>query len=89
MLNTGRQYAVYVHSPGLCDNRKTYISITINNKSYFISINDNVSIMRLCHKMVFQVQIMIIWVSGIYSTATSSVPLNYDDIQQYMDLSLS
>jgi len=76
---------------GLCDNRKTYISITINNKSYFISINNNVSIMRLCHKMVFQVQIMIVCTMGkcIYSTATSSwlsVLLYHDDIQQYTEI---
>ena len=45
---------------GLCNNRKTYISITIDNKSYFISINDNVLIMRLCQTMVFQLQIIMV-----------------------------
>ena len=34
---------------GLCDNGKSYISIAINNKIYFISI------MKLCHKKVLQV----------------------------------
>ena len=78
----------------MCNNKKPiFISITIDNKS---SINNNVLIMRLCYKIVFQVHIMIVyacyWVSGIYSTATSgwlSVP--HDDIQQYNygDLPLS
>jgi len=38
---------------GLYDNRKTYVSITINNKSYFISINDNVLIMIFALKWFF------------------------------------
>ena len=45
---------------GLCDNTKTYILITIKHK-YYLSINDNVLIMRLCHKMFFLIQIIILY----------------------------